>query len=266
MYANDLFKDKVCLITGGGTGLGRAIALRLAGLGCDIVVGARQKERLDETVSLVEGLGRRGLAVSMDLREYTTVKAMAKEAVNRFGRIDFLINGAAANFVKPAEKISAVRWDAVIQVVLNGAFYTSKEIGEVMMKQGGGKILNLVTNYGETGGPGVAPSAAAKGGVINLTKTLAMEWAQYNIQVNALAPGPVDTPQTREHLWPTPEIYDALVQTVPARRMATVPEIADQVCFLLSPAADYITGAVLMADGGQTLVKLFQDLLPMFKK
>jgi hypothetical protein len=266
MYSQDLLKDKVCLITGGGTGLGRAIALRLAGLGCDIVVGARQKDRLDETVAQVEQTGRKGLAVAMDLRDYTTVKAMTKEAVNRFGRIDFLINGAAANFVKPAEKISAVRWDAVIQVVLNGAFYTSKEIGEVMMKQGGGKILNLVTNYGESGGPGVAPSAAAKAGVINLTKTLALEWAQHNIQVNALAPGPVDTPQTREHLWPTPEIFEALVNTVPARRMATVQEITDQVAFLLSPAADYITGAVLTADGGQTLFKLFYDLLPMFKK
>lgn len=265
MYSKDLFQGKVCLITGGGTGLGRAIALRLAELGCDIVVAARRKNLLDETVELVQQQGRRGLAVSIDLKDYNTVRAMAKEAVSQMGRIDFLINGAAANFVKPAEKVSAVRWDNVIQVVLNGAFYTSREVGEIMIKQGGGKILNLVTNYGETGGPGVAPSAAAKAGVINLTKTLALEWAKHNIQVNALAPGPVDTPQTREHLWPTDEIYQGLIETVPARRMATVEEINNQVAFLLSPAADYITGATLMADGGQTLFKLFYDLMPLYK-
>lgn len=266
MFEKDMLKDKVVLITGGGTGIGRAIALRLADLGCHVVVAARRKNLLDETVALVEAKGRKGLAVSIDLKDYNTVRAMTKEAVNHMGRIDFLINGAAANFVKPAEKISAVRWDTVIQVVLNGAFYTSREVGEVMIKQGGGKILNLVTNYGETGGPGVAPSAAAKGGVINLTKTLALEWAKYNIQVNALAPGPVDTEQTREHLWPTPEIFDGLVNTVPARRMARIDEIENQVAFLLSPAADYITGATLMADGGQTLFKLFYDLMPLFSK
>lgn len=265
MYQSDLFKGKVALITGGGTGLGKAIALRLAGLGCDIVVAARRQNLLEETVQEVEALGQHGLAVAIDLKDYTTVKAMTKQAVARFGRIDFLINGAAANFVRPAEKISAVRWDNVIQVVLNGAFYTSREVGQVMIQQGNGKIVNLVTNYGETGGPGVAPSAAAKGGVINLTKTLGLEWAKYNIQVNALAPGPVDTPQTREHLWPTQEIFDALVQTVPAKRMATVQEITDQVVFLLSPAADYITGAVLMADGGQTLFNLFQNIQPLFE-
>jgi NAD(P)-dependent dehydrogenase (short-subunit alcohol dehydrogenase family) len=244
---------RVALVTGGGTGLGRATALELARLGASVAVMGRRREPLEETVA---ELGERGLAVPGDVREPDQVQAAFDAAEEALGPLTTLVNNAAGNFPIRAEDLSPNGWRAVVGIVLDGTFLCSRELGRRLIERGGeGQIVNLVATYAWTGGPGTVHSAAAKAGVVNLTRTLAVEWGPQGIRVNAVAPGPVDTPQSRERLWPDEEIRRALLAKIPLGRFGEPDEIANACAYLVSDYASYITGAVLTIDGGGWLEK-----------
>ena len=256
MLPQGTLKDRVAIITGGGTGIGRGIAEELARLGARVVLAGRRQETIAAAARAIEDGGGQALAVSGDVRDPAAVDGIVSAAVERFGGVDILINNAAGNFLAPAEKLSPNGWNAVVGIVLNGSFYCARAAGLRMIEQGrGGAILNNVVSYAWTGGPGTVHSAAAKAGVLAMTRTLAVEWAPYGIRVNAIAPGPVQTENAARNLWPTPEEEERLRKRVPLGRFGTVQEIAQAASYLVSDYAGYITGDVLTIDGGEWLGK-----------
>jgi NAD(P)-dependent dehydrogenase (short-subunit alcohol dehydrogenase family) len=245
---------KVALITGGGTGLGQAMALEFARLGARITVASRKLEHLERTVRMIQAQGGAALAVPVDVREPTQVDQMVAQTKERFGQIDILVNNAAGNFICRAEDLSANGWRAVVGIVLDGAFYCSRAVGQEMIARGqGGSILNLLATYAWTGGPGTIHSACAKAGVLAMTKTLAVEWARHRIRVNAIAPGPIETEGAGKALWASPEAHRLVEQTVPLKRFGQPIEVARAASYLVSDYASYITGEALVLDGGQWL-------------
>lgn len=252
MFVKDLLKGKTAVITGGATGIGYATAKALAAHGAEVVLAARQADRLE---AAARELG--GRAVPTDIAEPDQVKELFEKA----GRVDILINNAAANFIRPSETLTPVRWRKIIDIVLNGTFYCTLEAGRRMLEQGGGRIISMVAAYAWTGGPGLAPSASAKAGVVALTRTLGVEWARRGVTVNAVCPGFIDTPQSRERLWPEDWMRDVLLSKVPAGRFGTEEEVAAAVLYLCSPAASYVTGEVLVLDGGESLGKGAAELI-----
>ncbi len=242
------------LVTGGGSGIGAAVAVRLAALGADVAVAGRRREKLDEVVEQITRAGGNALACPTDVRDPGQVDATVAATVDRFGRIDGLVNNAAGNFVTPAEKLSPNGWRAVIDIVLNGTWNcTSAVARELIAARRPGAILSVVATYAWTGHPGTVHSAAAKAGVVTMTRTLAAEWARYGIRLNCIAPGPTETDGAGAALWATPEESTRVRNSVPMGRFAQPAEIADLAGFLLSDRAGYITGDVMTADGGQAL-------------
>src|SRR5919206_1366632 len=206
MFAADLLKDRVAVITGGGTGIGLAIARRLGTLGARIVIASRQSENLEHGWHSLRESGIDALAVQLDVRKPEQVDEMVIRTVKHFGRLDILINNAAGNFICRAEDLSPNGWNAVVGIVLNGSFYCSRAVGRHMIARGeGGSIVSILANYVWTGSAGTIHSAAAKAGVMSMTQTLAVEWASHGIRVNAIAPGPIESSGAAKQLWNTPE-------------------------------------------------------------
>src|SRR5215212_10656962 len=204
MLAEGTFEGKVALVTGGGSGLGRAFALEFGRLGASVVVAGRRPEPLGETVGLIEAQGGQAMAQPTDVRDPEQVDALVAAAVERFGRVDVLVNNAAGNFVVKAEELSPNGWRAVVAIVLDGGFLCSRAAGRQMTEQGdGGAILSVIASYAWTGGPGTIHSAAAKAGIVAMTRTLAVEWAPHGIRANCICPGPTDTEGAGAALWPT---------------------------------------------------------------
>jgi NAD(P)-dependent dehydrogenase (short-subunit alcohol dehydrogenase family) len=243
--------DRVVLVTGGGTGLGRAMALEVGRLGAKVAVLGRRRHVLEETAAQLA----EAVAVPADVREPNAVAEAFDVAEAELGPITTLVNNAAGNFHVQAEELSPNGWRAVVGIVLDGTYYCSRELARRVIARGGdnAQIVNIVASYAWTGGPGTAHSAAAKAGVVNLTRTLAVEWAPHGIRVNAISPGPVDTAETRERLWPTEEIREHIVRRIPLRRFGTEQEIAHACSYLVSDYAAYVTGDVLTVDGGAWL-------------
>jgi NAD(P)-dependent dehydrogenase (short-subunit alcohol dehydrogenase family) len=243
---------RVALVTGGGSGLGRAMALELGRLGAKVAVLGRRRHALEETVAQ---LASEGVAVPADVREPNAIAAAFDVAEAELGPLTTLVNNAAGNFHVQAEELSPNGWRAVVGIVLDGTFFCSREFAQRVIARDGdnAQIVNIVATYAWTGGPGTVHSAAAKAGVVNLTRTLAVEWAQHGIRVNAISPGPVDTEETRERLWPTEEIRERLLRRIPLGRFGTPDEIADACAYLVSDYAAYVTGDVLTIDGGAWL-------------
>ena len=257
------FDGKVAIITGGGTGLGRAIALALSKRGARVVIASRKQEHLDETAHAIRAMGGEVLTYSFDVRDPDQVNDMVKTTVDKFGRVDILVNNAAGNFVVPAEKLSPNGWRAVIEIVLNGSWFCTSACGKQMIEQGSGSILNIVANYASSGYPGVVHSAAAKAGVLNMTRTLACEWGQKGIRVNAFAPGTMPSKGasgSRNLNFAAAGAMKKIESNIPLGRLTDAEEMAELAVFLLSDQAVYVSGEVFTADGGASMPRGFLDL------
>jgi len=252
-----LFEGRTVLVTGGGRGMGKTIALRFAELGASVVVTGRHIETLEEAVDQIAGEGGRALAHVADIRQTEQVDALVAAAVERFGRIDFLVNNAGGQFPARPSEISDKGWRSVIDLNLNGTWNVLSRVGPLLTAQKFGAVVNIVHVYSfERGAPAFVHSGAARAGVVNLTRTLANYWARHNVTINALAPGSISTEALREKEYAqlgTEDYEDHQVRDVPAHRLGEREEMAEICAFLCSPAARYINGSVITADGGQSL-------------
>ncbi|MCC7185912.1 MAG: SDR family oxidoreductase [Acidobacteria bacterium] len=254
MFATRVLQGQTAIITGGGTGIGLAIADALGRAGANLVIASRNPDNLAKGEATLKAAGHAVTTATVDVRNPEQVDAMVATAVSAFGGVDILINNAAGNFIARAEDLSPNGWNAVIGIVLNGSFYCSRAVGRhLIARKSGGSIVSILANYVWTGSAGTIHSAAAKAGVMSMTQTLATEWAGHGIRVNAVAPGPIESPGAAKQLWDSPEAIQRITDMVPLKRWGTPDEIANAVTFLVSPYASYITGDIMTIDGGAWL-------------
>ena len=254
MFEKNILKNKVILVTGGGSGLGKSMAIRFAELGASLVIASRRKDVIEDTTSQIRKISKECLGLQCDVREMDQVDNMIKNSLNKFGKIDILINNAAGNFISPTEMLSPGGFKAVVDIVLTGTFNCTLAVGKEMIKQKSGNILNIVTTYAWTGSGYVVPSASAKAGVLAMTRSLAVEWAKYNIRTNAIAPGPFITEGAWKRLAPPGfNIKKKLKNRIPLKRFGEHIELANLATYLISEQSGYINGEVVTIDGGEWL-------------
>ncbi|WAC08273.1 MAG: 3-oxoacyl-[acyl-carrier-protein] reductase [Thermodesulfobacteriota bacterium] len=239
--------DRVAIITGGAQGIGRAIGLLLAQNGADIVIADKNDQQAEETVQEISLLGRKSLAVKVDVSNFSEAEKLGKTVFDAFGRIDILVNNAGITRDGLFLRMKEEEWDEVIAINLKSVFNCSKGVIRYLGKQRGGKIISVASVVGQMGNIGQANYAASKAGIIGFTKTLAREFASRRIMVNAVAPGFIETDMTRT----LPEkVREEFISNIPLGRMGTPEEIAEAVLFLASDASNYITGQVINVNGG----------------
>ena len=255
MFKNDLLENKTIIITGGGTGLGKSMATRFGELGANLVLTSRREAVLDEAAREInDKTGAEVLTVPTDIRHSDQVTEMVKKAVDKFGKIDCLLNNAAGNFISPTENLSENAFRTIIDIVLIGTFNCTQAAGKAMRKSGGGAILNIVTTYAFTGSGYVVPSACAKGGILAMTRSLAVEWAKYGIRTNAIAPGPFPTKGAWKRLVPPGlNIEKKMMERVPLKRFGEHDELANLASYLMADESGYMNGEVITMDGGEWL-------------
>ena len=255
MFEIDLLKGKTIIITGGGTGLGKSMAVRFAELGANLVLTSRRQDVLDETsAEIKQATGAKILTVAADIRSPEQVANMVAQSVSRFKKIDGLLNNAAGNFISPTEKLSENAFKTIVDIVLLGSFNCTLNAGREMIKSGGGNILSIVTTYAWTGSGYVVPSASAKAGVLAMTRSLAVEWAKYNIRSNAIAPGPFPTKGAWSRLVPPGlNVEKKMKERVPMNRFGKHEELANLAAYLMADGSAYINGDVITIDGGEWL-------------
>ena len=273
MLREDALKDKVIIVTGGGSGLGKAMTKYFLQLGAKVVITSRNLEKLQGTATELEAelrsnresiknneqnneqTGGKVLCVSCDVRNWDEVEAMKDAAIKEFGRIDILLNNAAGNFISPTERLTHSAFDSILDIVLKGTKNCTLSVGKYWIENKiPGTVLNIVTTYAWTGSAYVVPSACAKAGVLAMTRSLAVEWAKYNIRFNAIAPGPFPTKGAWERLLPgdLAEKFD-MRKKVPLRRVGEHQELANLAAYLVSDFSAYVNGEVVTIDGGEWL-------------
>jgi NAD(P)-dependent dehydrogenase (short-subunit alcohol dehydrogenase family) len=256
MLKQDALKGKTIIITGGGTGLGRAMGKYFLELGANLVITSRKKDVLEKTaLELSKETGGKVLPVTCDVRKYEEIENVIRSAESEFGNIHGVINNAAGNFISPTERLSHRAFDIVVDIVLKGSYYTTLAAGKNWIaKKQPGTFLNIVTTYAWTGSGYVVPSACGKAGVLALTRSLAVEWAKYNIRSNAIAPGPFPTEGAWSRLLPGDLVkkFDP-AERIPLKRVGDHQELANLAAYLISDYSAYINGEVITIDGGEWL-------------
>ncbi len=243
-------QDQVAIVTGGGTGIGKAISEALALSGADVVVCSRKMENLEPTARKIEEIGRKSLAITCDVRKEDEVNNVVEQTVGKFGKLDILVNNAGASFVCPLEDVSLNGWNAIFGINATGTFLFAKAAVREMKKQNKGSIINIASIAGRDGAPIMAAYGAAKAAVINLTKAMAVEFSQYNIRVNCIGPGMIITEAVQQQMGITPESTKERFASLPLGRWGNPEEIAWPVVFLASKASSYMTGETIYIDGG----------------
>lgn len=252
-FRADLLKNHNILITGGGTGLGRAMALGLSALGAGVAICGRRREVLEETAQEIQKNGGRVFFDTCDVREPDDVARVMDAAIVALGPLHGLINNAAGNFICPTEALSPNGFDAVVRIVLNGTFHCTQAVAKHWIAaKTGGRVVNICTTYAWTGSAFVVPSACAKAGVLAMTQSLAVEWGKYNIRLNAIAPGPFKTEGAWKNLMP-PGAEGKMIAKNPCQRLGQHEELVSLVAYLLSDASSYINGECVTIDGGEWL-------------
>ncbi|MEE9348430.1 MAG: SDR family oxidoreductase [Flavobacteriaceae bacterium] len=257
MLRDGSLSDKVIVVTGGGSGLGKAMTTYFLELGAKVVITSRNIEKLEKVkIELEEKTGGTVLPVQCDVRHYSEVEAMLKASIDAFGQVDGLLNNAAGNFISPTERLSANAFDTIIDIVLKGTKNCTLAFGKhwIATKQKQATVLNIVTTYAWTGSAYVVPSATAKAGVLAMTRSLAVEWAKYGIRFNAIAPGPFPTKGAWDRLLPGElrEKFD-MKKKVPVGRVGEHQELANLAAYLMSDFSAYVNGEVITIDGGEWL-------------
>lgn len=254
MFEKGLLEQKTIIITGGGTGLGKSMAQRLGELGANLIITSRKQDVLDSTAIELRETGAQVLPIACDVRKPLEVQNVVDETIKKFGKIDILINNAAGNFISPTELLTPGGFKVIVDIVLNGTFNFTQAVGKEMIKAKTGTILNIVTTYAWTGSGYVVPSAAAKAGVLAITRSLAVEWAKYGIRHVAIAPGPFPTKGAWKRLAPPGlGIEKKMKERIPLKRFGEHIELANLAAYLVSDGASYINGDVITIDGGEWL-------------
>jgi peroxisomal 2,4-dienoyl-CoA reductase len=268
VFRPGLFDGQVALVTGGGSGIGRGIADILAGLGAHVVLASRKLERVEAAAAEIRAAAGKASGVAVDVRDPERVQQMVAGVKDAHGRLDLLVNNAAGNFYAPSESLSANAWKSVIEIDLYGTFFCSQAVLPLMRESGGGSIVNISMTLHYRGWPLMAHATAAKAGIDALTRTLALEWARDGVRVNAIAPGPIPTEGVLKAFTPPPTadgVPDVFAvekamesyakKTIPLQRWGTPADIGAMVAYLASPAGAWITGAIMVVDGGEWLAK-----------
>ncbi|CAH3162602.1 unnamed protein product [Porites lobata] len=263
VFRSGLFEGKVAIVTGGGTGIGKAIARELIYLGSKVVISSRKEEKLlKAAVELSRYIQPSSSAevkvIPCNIREEQQVTKLVEETLASYGKVDFLVNNGGGQFMSPVSNMSAKGWRAVVDTNLNGTFLCCKEVYRLWMSDNGGSIVNIIADM-RKGFPGMAHTGAARAGVQNLTMSLAVEWIRNGIRINCVTPGVIYS-DTAAQNYADPELFQKLRDKLPARRCGTTAEVAGAVTFLLSPAAAYITGTTIDVDGASS--KVYASLFP----
>jgi len=246
-----ILKNKVAIITGGGSGIGKAIAQRFALEGADCVVVGRTFEKVRQTAEDIETIGGRSLALRSDVSVSADVARMVKEVINKFGRVDILVNSAGIIIRKRTFDYTEEDWDQTLNMNLKSVFLCCKEVVPVMLRQGNGKIVSIASIAGQVGLPRAGGAyGASKAGIINLTAHMASELAPYKINVNAVSPGTIQTPMNADTILETPEKRQKIIEHIPYGRLGQPEDIASAVLFLASDQSEFVTGTVIAVDGG----------------
>jgi NAD(P)-dependent dehydrogenase (short-subunit alcohol dehydrogenase family) len=255
MFTDKTLDGKTILITGGGSGLGLAMAKAFSNTGAKVAICGRKEDRLKSAAAEISASGSPVFTVPVDVRDYEAVGAMIEKIESEFGQLNGLVNNAAGNFLFPSEDLSPNGFKTVVDIVLHGTFNCTRHFGGRLIERGTpGSILNIVTTYTETGSAFVMPSACAKAGVLAMTNSLAAEWAGYGIRLNSIAPGPFPTEGAWSRLMPDPKIEEQYKKKIPAGRYGRHEELANLAVFLMSDLSPYITGECVAIDGGERLM------------
>lgn len=245
-------KNKTVIVTGASQGIGESIAFGMAEAGANVVLAARNIDKLTTVATKIEATGAKCIKVKTDVQKRQDIEAMVQAAVAEFGTVDCLVNNAGVNLVKPALEITEEEWDEVLDTNLKGYFMCSQAVGRVMIENGGGSIINNASVFGLRGFPNLAAYISSKGGVVQLTRGLAVEWARQGVRVNCIAPGYTLTDMTKRDIESNPAILQYNLRKIPMKRGGEPREISDVMVFVASDAASYLTGQIIAVDGGWT--------------